>query len=96
MKLHEETRRQNDMIDQIHQGLEQLLEGAKVRLGVMIGRDGSDRVRGWLGRAGGWGGGDAGPRSGGGVARQPGHHLGGWGRKGSGSELPDLLACSMI
>ncbi|GIL53823.1 hypothetical protein Vafri_9459 [Volvox africanus] len=30
MRLHEETRKQNDMIDQIHVGLEQLLEGAKV------------------------------------------------------------------
>ncbi|GIL86287.1 hypothetical protein Vretimale_13720 [Volvox reticuliferus] len=30
MRLHEETRKQNDMIDQIHAGLEQLLEGAKV------------------------------------------------------------------
>ncbi|EFJ48399.1 hypothetical protein VOLCADRAFT_104786 [Volvox carteri f. nagariensis] len=30
MRLHEETRRQNDMIDQIHAGLNQLLEGAKV------------------------------------------------------------------
>ncbi|GLC36830.1 hypothetical protein PLESTB_000778200 [Pleodorina starrii] len=30
MRLHEETRKQNDMIDQIHAGLDQLLEGAKV------------------------------------------------------------------
>ncbi|GFR52989.1 hypothetical protein Agub_g15679 [Astrephomene gubernaculifera] len=29
MGLHQETRKQNDMIDQIHAGLEQLLEGAK-------------------------------------------------------------------